>query len=288
MSRGTVSLKEALLISRPLWWVTTSVPFIVGSLLATGNLTFTILVGAIYFLIPYNLMMYGVNDIFDYESDMRNERKNTASVLPKVKHASLIRWIIWLNLPFVLYFLLAGNIESTFFLFMMIYLVLAYSVQGLRFKEMPFIDSLTSGFHYAAPFLFGLFLFESPDLWAPAFTAFYFWAVGNHAYGAIQDISPDKASGTKSIATVLGPGKTIIFSLCAYALAVLAAVLGYGVWGAISAALIAPYFLTVATTYRYRKHENSPRFRRAWDRFVRLNYIVGAIGSVVLLYLYNR
>lgn len=291
MARGKVSLKEALVVSRPFWWLTTSVPFIVGALLADDKFSIMLFIGAIYFLIPYNLLLYGVNDIFDYETDIRNERKTGAphgSVLSRVKHPSLWRWIVAANAPFLLYFMAVGNIESMVFLIMMIYLALAYSVNGLRYKEIPFIDALTSGFHYASPFLFALFLFESPNLWTPAFAGFYFWAVGNHAFGAIQDIVPDREARLKSIATVLGAGKTMVFCFCAYVLAVIAPVLGYGVYGFAAAAAIAPYFLVILTTFRFRKDARSIRFKQAWRKFVTLNYIVGGTCSLILIYLYNK
>jgi 4-hydroxybenzoate polyprenyltransferase len=291
MGRGDLSFREALVVSRPLWWVTTSVPFIVGALLAKEELSVTLIVGALYFLIPYNLLMYGVNDIFDYESDIRNERKNSAahgSVLSKLKHPALWRWIAIMNVPFILYLMVVGNLESNVFLFMMIYMAFAYSVAGLRYKEIPVIDSLTSAFHYSSPFLFGLFLFESPTLWAPAFAGFYFWAVGNHAFGAIQDITPDRQAGIKSVATTLGAGKTIWFCLAAYALAIIAPLLGYGIYGMAAAAAILPYLLTILSTYRYRNNDRAPQFRAAWKRFVVMNYVVGFAGSLILIYLYNR
>lgn len=285
MSRGDIKLSEVLAVSRPLWWVATSVPFIVGALLAKQEVTATVIIGALYFLIPYNLLMYGVNDIFDYETDIRNERKH---VMSKLKHPSLWRWIMITNVPFWVYLALVGNVESLVFLFMMIFLVLAYSVKGLRYKELPFIDSFTSSFHYTSPFLFGLFLFSSPDLWASAFAGFYFWAVGNHAFGAIQDIGPDREAGIKSIATYLGAGKTIVFTVIAYGLAIIAPVLGYGLYGFAAAVAVAPFLLTVLATWKYRDNDRAPQFRAAWHRFVFLNYIVGGVSSLLLIYLYNR
>ena len=193
MARGELSLREALAVSRPSWWLVTAVPFVAGSLLAEDKLSLALIVGAFYFLIPYNLLLHGVSSMFDSEQ-------------PKIKHPSLWRWIIAANAPFLLYFVFAGNIEATVFLIMMIYLVFAYSAPGLRYKEIPLIDSLTSAFHHASPFLFALFLFESPNLWAPIFAGIYFWAVGNHAYRH---------------------GKKKIFYMLAYALAIIAPVLAY-------------------------------------------------------------
>lgn len=290
-ARGSVSFKEVLVASRPLWWITVCAPFVVGALLAKQEITWQVVIGALYFLLPYNVLVYGVNDIFDYESDIRNERKSGIAhgkVLSKLKHPSLWRWIIGLNAPFLIYFALFGNLESLIFLIMIVYMALAYSVAGLRYKEIPFIDSLTSAFHYSSPFIFGLLFFESPDLWVSAFAAFYFWAVGNHAYGAIQDIEPDKEAGIKSIATQLGAGRTVLFTLIAYVVAAVAPILEYGLYGLVSVAWIAPFFVAVAATYRYRAKKNAPQFKATWRRFLVYNYIVGGIGSIMLIYLYNR
>ncbi len=285
MSRGSIKLSEALMISRPLGWIITSVPFAIGALLAKDELTLAIVIGVFYFLAPYNLLLYGVNDIFDYEIDARNKREYVVS---KLKHGSLWKWIMASNVPFWIYFALVGNVESLVFLFMMVYLILAYSAKGLRYKELPFIDSFTSAFHYASPFLFGLFLFASPDLWASAFAGFYFWAVGSHAFSAIQYSGPNRESGVKSIATYLGAGKTIIYTVLAYGLAITAPVLGYGLYGFAAAIMVAPYLLTVLSTWKFRDNERAPQFRAASRRFVLLNYIVGGAASLVLIYLYNK
>src|SRR5690606_40321146 len=61
--------------SRPVSWINTAYPFAAAYLLAGGGITTALVVGTLWFLVPYNLLMYGVNDVFDYESDLRNPRK---------------------------------------------------------------------------------------------------------------------------------------------------------------------------------------------------------------------
>ena len=61
--------------SRPISWINTAFPFAAAYFFATRSLDLNLLVGTLFFLIPYNLLMYGVNDVFDYESDLRNPRK---------------------------------------------------------------------------------------------------------------------------------------------------------------------------------------------------------------------
>ena len=71
--------------SRPISWVNTAFPYGAAYLLSGGSLDWLFWVGVLFFLIPYNIAMYGINDVFDYESDIRNPRKGgvEGAVLPK-------------------------------------------------------------------------------------------------------------------------------------------------------------------------------------------------------------
>src|SRR5690606_16943815 len=79
------ALSHLLGSSRPVSWINTAYPFAAAYLLAGGGVTTTLVVGTLWLLIPYNLLMYGVNDVFDYESDLRNPRKGGIEgvVLPR-------------------------------------------------------------------------------------------------------------------------------------------------------------------------------------------------------------
>ncbi|NTV39705.1 MAG: prenyltransferase, partial [Demequinaceae bacterium] len=57
--------------SRPVSWINTAYPFAAGYLMVERHVDALLIVGTLFFLIPYNLLMYGVNDVFDYESDLR-------------------------------------------------------------------------------------------------------------------------------------------------------------------------------------------------------------------------
>ena len=71
-----ITIKEVLFVSRPVSWINTAAPFLVGYLITVQSFDITAIIGLLYFLFPYNLLMYGVNDIYDYESDIKNPRKN--------------------------------------------------------------------------------------------------------------------------------------------------------------------------------------------------------------------
>ena len=69
------TLGTLVLSSRPLSWINTAFPFALAYYVITERVDTALAVGFFFFLIPYNLLMYGINDVFDYESDMRNPRK---------------------------------------------------------------------------------------------------------------------------------------------------------------------------------------------------------------------
>ena len=60
----------------------------------------TLVIGTLFFLVPYNLAMYGINDVFDYESDLRNPRKGGAhgAVLDRRMHRITL-WAAALVVP---------------------------------------------------------------------------------------------------------------------------------------------------------------------------------------------
>src|SRR5690606_40634819 len=64
--------------SRPLSWINTAYPFAAAYVLTTREVDLALVVGTLFFLIPYNLAMYGINDVFDYASDAANPRKGGA------------------------------------------------------------------------------------------------------------------------------------------------------------------------------------------------------------------
>ena len=282
-----MNLKEVIIASRPFWWINTGAPFFVGYLVSTGTFSWNLIIGTFYFLFPYNLFMYGVNDIFDYESDIKNPRKTgiDGSVLPKTKHKSLWLWIALTNIPFWAYFFLTGSCAANTWLLIVIFMALAYSVKYLRFKEIQLLDSFTSAFHYTSPFLYGIFFAGGENWYLPAYITFYVWVMANHAFGAIQDITPDREAGIGSVATAFGASKTIILVLTGYTIAAILPVVFYGWQGLPVSILLTPYVYLVAQTIPKRGDDTAPIFRQNWDKFLYANYAVGFLLSMYLIYL---
>lgn len=277
------NILKLIRVARPISWPNTAYPFAAGYLVSGGNFDMTFLLGTLYFLIPYNLLMYGINDIFDYESDMRNPRKGGIEGAKEQKSLHpYIWWAIFLtNLPFIGWF--AMNISSLAggVLGAILFFVVAYSVKYLRFKEIPIIDSITSSLHFVGPLIFGLVLTGSVMEAAPFIVAFFLWGMASHAFGAIQDIIPDREAKLASVATVLGARFTAILSFVLYVAASLIVILQglpvavVGVAGLVYAYNVAPFLtITDATSYATNK---------GWRRFIYLNFFTGFIVTIVLI-----
>jgi len=131
------TLPQLLGTSRPLSWINTAYPFAAAYLLTGGGVDTALLVGTVFFLVPYNLLMYGVNDVFDHESDLRNPRKGGVEgiVLDRRVHRTTL-WAAGLgSLPFVVALLVLimvlAFIATYFFNVNVIYIILAGALAGL-------------------------------------------------------------------------------------------------------------------------------------------------------------
>lgn len=269
--------------SRPVSWVNTAYPFAAGYLVMGGSVDARLILGTLFFLIPYNLMMYGINDVFDYESDIRNPRKGgvEGAITPKKYHPLIIQSSILSSLPFVVLLISMGSPVSALALLSVIFFVVAYSTKGLRFKEIPFLDSITSSLHFVGPLIYAYTLVgATPDAWLAAL-AFFAWGIGSQSFGAVQDVQPDREAGIKSIATVLGARRTIWFSASMYTLAVALTALVGGP-GLIVAASGLMYAANVME-FRNITDAKSARARRGWKRFIWINYAAGAIVTICLI-----
>jgi 4-hydroxybenzoate polyprenyltransferase len=282
-SAGT--LRALVMSSRPVSWVNTAFPFGAAYLLAQGGLDVRGAVGIVFFLIPYNLLMYGVNDVFDYESDLRNPRKGGVEgiLLDRRLHRLTIWAAVLVPLPFVAYLVAAGDAAANLMLAASLFMVVAYSAPRLRFKERPFLDSMTSSFHFVSPAVYGVLLAGArPELpvWL-ALAAYYLWGMASHAFGAVQDVTADRAGGIGSVATVIGARATVRFALALYLVAgVLLAFVGWP-WS-LAALLVLPYAWMV-WPFRRITDETSEDANRGWKRFLWINYVVGFLLTQLLI-----
>jgi 4-hydroxybenzoate polyprenyltransferase len=273
--------------SRPLSWVNTAYPFAAAYLLAGGRVDLALVVGTGYFLVPYNLLMYGINDVFDYESDLRNARKGGVEgvVLSSRWHRATIVAALASNVPFLAALLWWGSATAAAVLVVVVFAVVAYSAPGLRFKERPVLDSVTSSTHFAGPAAYGLVLAGGAvdTAAACALSAFFLWGMASQAFGAVQDVNADREAGIGSIGTVLGAARTVRVALALYVAAGVAA-LGTGWPGALAALLVVPYAHNVAR-FAALPDARAEEAHAGWQRFLWLNYVTGFLLTQLFIWI---
>ncbi|OYX53392.1 hypothetical protein B7Y92_03065 [Candidatus Saccharibacteria bacterium 32-50-13] len=158
------------------------------------------------------------------------------------------------------------------------FFALAYSLKGLRFKEIPIVDSITSSLHFVGPLVYALtWTGVNQAAWLAAI-AFFLWGMASHAFGAVQDIKPDREAEINSIATQLGARFTVRLALVAYLLAsITVSLIGPRAWPVALAGLL---YVVNVWPYRLLNDENSDRANRGWRRFLWLNMIMGAVVTI--------
>ncbi|MBP6005149.1 MAG: prenyltransferase [Pyrinomonadaceae bacterium] len=256
-------LRFLLKVSRPRFWIYILGPYVVGLIAAAASIDALLvpqyLAFALYFTLPANLLVYGVNDIFDYETDRLNPKKAAyeALVTPE-RRTILVVAIFALNLPFISQ-LIHVPLAAINLLVAFVLLSVFYSASPIRAKAKPFLDSAFN-ILYIMPGVFA-YTMVSGDLppW-PAIVAGGLWTAAMHAYSAIPDIDADRDANLATIATTLGSTGTHVFCFVSY---VASAVLSFQflgwfgiVCGAVYAAMMIASSLTsgregVFQVYRY-------------------------------------
>jgi 4-hydroxybenzoate polyprenyltransferase len=190
------------------------------------------------------------------------------------------------NVPFVVFLVLVGSPLSWLVLAISLFAVLAYSAPKLRFKERPFVDSLTSSTHFVSPAVYGLVLAGAvftPALWA-VLAAFFLWGIASHAFGAVQDIVADREGGIGSVATVIGGAATVRLAFAAYLLG--GVLMLFSTWpGPLGAVLVLPYAASVLP-YWSISDSDAESANAGWRRFLTLNFVTGFLVTMLLIWLW--
>ncbi|CAH0210549.1 prenyltransferase [Microbacterium sp. Bi121] len=286
------AVRTLLVASRPLSWINTAYPFAAVYLLTTGTIDLAFVVGTLFFLVPYNLAMYGVNDVFDYESDLANPRKGGAEgakLPPSLHRATLVVSGVLAGVSVVALVILGAHRPlSWLVLAVSMFAVLAYSVPGLRFKEIPVLDSITSSTHFVSPALYAAALAGTTMTPALVMTmiAFFCWGMASHAFGAVQDIVPDRDAGIGSIATVFGAAATVRLAVGLWVIA--GVLMLFTPWPASLAALAVLPYIAIVAPYLTIDDARSASANRAWRRFLAINYAVGFAITMLLILLWTN
>ena len=265
-------MNNILRISRPRFWLYLFGPYLVG--LAAGASTTSdffriesILFG-IYFLLPANLLVYGINDIFDFETDRLNPKKVEYEMLVRPEfHRSLALSTIILNLPFLIAALFLAPVALAS-LTMFLILSVLYSAPPLRAKSIPILDSLFN-ILYVFPGAFAYQMLTGSFPPPMVMVAAGAWTAAMHAYSAIPDIDSDRHAGLDTIATFLGKTGTLLFCFLLY---LIAAACAFPYLGNVSILIGVIYCGVILISYL---QEDSAAVFQIYSRFPLLNAVVG-------------
>ena len=217
-------MSRLLRVSRPRFWMYVFGPYIVGALCSAAApkqfFAPLALLFALFFVFPANLLIYGVNDIFDYETDVLNAKKRGyEALIPPDQRGQIGRATARFCAPFLVFlpFLPRGSFVALLgFLFFSLF----YSAPPIRAKARPIMDSIFNVL-YIFPGVFAYFLCGGRHFSWILFFGAHAWAMAMHAYSAVPDISADNEAKVPTVATFLGLRATLWFCAALYGLAAL-------------------------------------------------------------------
>ncbi|PSQ43636.1 lycopene elongase [Halobacteriales archaeon SW_7_68_16] len=215
-TRAGERLRYLLKLSRPRFWLYLAGPVVVGVTYAARSPADLFGTDAIalfaYFLVPANVYLYGINDVFDADIDENNPKKEgrevrfggqrfvvAAVLVCGLGLVALVPVVPAAALPWI-----AGYA----------FLATEYSAPPLRFKTTPFLDSVSNGL-YLLPGVVAYVTVAGRAPPLPAIVGGWLWTMGMHTFSAIPDIEPDREAGIETTATVLGERRTYAYcGLC--------------------------------------------------------------------------
>jgi 4-hydroxybenzoate polyprenyltransferase len=195
-----------LQVSRPGLWSTTALFYLMpvgrADFLHSGKLW----LGLFFVLFPLGLVLYGVNDIVDAETDALNPRKGTFMFGSRGAREQLaaLKWqIAAVQLPFaaVFYFLVGPRILWWYALLLLA--VGIYNAPGIAWKGRPPLDVLIQA-SYLLVFVLSSWLNSVPQIPWQTFLFGALFAMHSHIFGEVMDIEPDRLSGRRTTATLIG------------------------------------------------------------------------------------
>jgi 4-hydroxybenzoate polyprenyltransferase len=162
--------------------------------------------GLVYVLFPLGFLLYGVNDLVDAEADRLNPRKGTFlfGSLGASEQLSALRWkIAAIQIPFlVAFYVLIGPRILAWFAVLLLAVAL-YNAPRFGWKSRPPFDVLIQA-SYLLVFVLSSWLNNAAQLPWPTFLFGAMFAMHSHVFGEVMDLEPDKLSGRRTAATLLG------------------------------------------------------------------------------------
>lgn len=235
-----ITFWELIRISRPRFWLYLFWPILIA--IATSGvidryflsedinwlLCLFVCIYLLYFLFPANLLIYGVNDLCDEDTDQWNEKKwDYENKLIAWSKRSLIKYILLRNIPFLvilwwqivltwswlIWYWKQSVILWMICIFLFYFTGIFYSSLPVRAKAKPFLDGLFNVL-YILPW-FALYHFIALESTFHRIWFFTAWSrcIAMHSFSAIPDIEADKMAGLTTTAVLLWKNMTLVYCL---------------------------------------------------------------------------
>ncbi|GGK14957.1 prenyltransferase [Deinococcus malanensis] len=268
-----------LTVSRPALWINT-VGTLATGLWLTGHLyrlDASLLALLVYLTLPFNLLIYGLNDLSDREEDARSSRKGgwQGARLTPAEVSPLLCSTLLLNAPFLVGLALLLPLKAMLLLLGSAGLFAAYSLPPLRLKTRPVLDGL-SNVSYALPLALPALVLGAQGTGAPLL-ALMAYSVGKHAFDAAQDIPADRSAGTHTVATTLGVRGTARYALVWFLLA------GVCLWPVSRLTALALWLTCTGMALALHTRPTSQRASELYPLSIVTPWIVGAVAGVQLV-----
>lgn len=274
-------------MSRPRFWIYLFGPFIVGVAAGynnTGNSLdheALLFLAAVFFTFPANLIIYGVNDLYDYETDKHNAKKCLYETLLEPKNRQLFtKLLLIVTLPFILLLTaqlsIAGLTLGYAMLLGFLFFGIEYSAPPIRAKTKPFLDALFN-ILYIFPGLLAYAVLTDKLPPVSVMVAATAWVVAMHAFSAVPDIKADKKAKLQTIATVLGRDGTIVLCASLYAFSALLVFIYIPIVAVFGATM---YWLMMVLAFRTKSNKD---LFAIYKQFPRINMLYGAVLFLVAL-----
>ncbi len=273
-----MKLKTLLKISRPKFWLYLAGPFLVGFTAGSSHLAdfasinFWILL--LFFLVPANIFLYGINDLFDIPTDKYNKKKKSSEHLLQKSETKSLKTVLLLCLVMtVVVVWILPNLTSQLWLLGFIFLATFYSSPPLRFKSSPLLD-FSSNLLYAIPGFVGFSTLTNSSISKEVILAAFCWTGAMHLFSAIPDITADKKAGITTSAVFLGEKKSLLLCTVLWFSCALTVQL---IFGLTLTTLIAFIYPLIALLVFFKKNPDLPKIYRYYP------YINTLFGFILFL-----
>lgn len=199
-----------LKVSRPGLWFQTLWVYLLPVVGMQPIYTWFFWIGFIYVTFPLNFLIYGWNDMVDYETDRHNPRKDSflwGARGTKEQLQGLMWPIVIVQLPFIVFFIWHCGWPMAIVLFFIYAVNITYNLPKYGLRGMPPLELVNIlGMLLLVPFC--MYLNKLPSIPWQSMVYLGIFCILGQLIGEIMDIDPDKKAGRKTTATVLGNDAT--------------------------------------------------------------------------------